>query len=78
LAKIIYEPFVPDGKSCRVYVDENPEVVTAHSEWVYSKQTINQFKLTKPVPSQYQKNAPKHWVDNGWLDEKDVVQLTLF
>jgi len=74
----IYEPLWPERNSYKVYRDKEPDLVTAFSEWTYTNQAKNEFGLIKPIPSQYKKNAPKNWFDNGWIREKSEVQLTLF
>lgn len=78
MANITYEPFRPESKSCRVYVNEQPDLVTAYSEWIYTNHAIDEFKLTKSVPKQYQKHSPRSWFMNGWIREKLEEQLTLF
>ncbi|SFE42358.1 hypothetical protein SAMN04487969_102449 [Paenibacillus algorifonticola] len=78
MATLIYVPFQPERENATIYVNEHPPTVEAESEWVYTDNAVNQFGLKKPVDKQWRKKAPKHWVDNGWVREKDSEQLKLF
>lgn len=78
MSQNVYEPIWPESKSYKVYRDKFPDIVTAFSEWTYTDQAKNEFRLTKPVPSIYKKNAPANWFERGWIQEKSDVQLILF
>lgn len=78
MANLIYVPFHPESPNATVYINEKPETVTASSEWVYTKYAKERWRLSKPVPKQFKNEAPVKWVENGWVEEKEIVQLTLF
>lgn len=77
MAKALSVPMVPGSKTAKTYAGEVPALVEALSEWIYSEIAIDRFRLSTPVPAEYRKRAPKHWVDNGWVEELDG-QIDLF
>lgn len=77
MTKALRVPMVPGSKTAKAYVGEVPALVEAISEWIFSEMAIERFRLSKPVPVEYRKHAPKHWVDNGWVEELDG-QIDLF
>ncbi|OMF70484.1 hypothetical protein [Paenibacillus glucanolyticus] len=78
MAELIYIPFHPESPNATIYFNEKPLMIAAESEWIYSKYAIDRWRISKPVPKQFRKEAPSKWVENGWVEEKEVVQLTLF
>lgn len=77
MTRVLSVPMVPGSQTLKEYAGAVPPLVEALSEWVYSEVSIERFRLDKPIPIEYCKYAPKHWVDNGWVEELDG-QIDLF
>lgn len=77
MTRVLSVPMVPGSQTLKEYAGGVPPLVEALSEWIYSEVAIERFRLKIPIPIEYRKYAPKHWVDNGWVEELDG-QIDLF